>query len=675
MKKIVLATIICLVLVAAPLLLHGASLNHQFPKLANLFYRWHIEPSEVDQLARYDILIIDMEVQTYSPELLVQLRQKNPNIKLLVYLAPEEVRGDSGTLTGTLRQKFFNRVNSSWWLKNTSGQQVAWWAPNPMINVTKDCPTVNGQKWYDVLPWFVKNELIDTGYWDGVFYDNVWDDIGFMSGHDIDLNNDGQAESVPVLNQKWREGMSILLSNTRNVLGNEAIIMGNGGEYYFKYVNGTLYETFPVKGWAETLTKYDFITRNGFEPAIGVLNTNVENTGQQNNYKKMRYGLASSLMANGYYGFDNGDQSHHEMWWYDEYETSLGEPAGEPFNVLNNSTRLDEGLWRRDFANGLALVNSTNKEYRIDLGGEYEKIHGTQDTWVNDGSFVSRVTIPAKDGLILLRPVEDIYDATFVNGSFARVFNEFGNVSRAGFFAYNNLHQGGNQIIQQDINHDGKREVVTANVNEVKIYNYKGEKTTSFYPYTERYRGGINITVGDLDNNGTLEIITGTENGGGPQVRIFNHLGKLINPGFFAYAESFRGGVNVAVGDLEGDGQLEIIAGAGVTGGPHVRVFAADGRLINPGFFAYDEAFRGGVNVACGDVDGDGIDEIVTGPGKGGGPQVKVYNKEGIMEGEHFFAFEQGLRDGVEVVTADMDEDGKDEIIATTSDVFTLMGL
>ncbi|MCK5459734.1 S8 family serine peptidase, partial [Candidatus Parcubacteria bacterium] len=37
-------------------------------------------------------------------------------------------------------------------------------------------------------------------------------------------------------------------------------------------------------------------------------------------------------------------------------------------------------------------------------------------------------------------------------------------------------------------------------------------------------------------------------------------------------------------------------------------------------FFAYDKNFRGGVNVAAGDIDGDGIDEIIAGAGNGGGP-------------------------------------------------------
>ena len=80
--------------------------------------------------------------------------------------------------------------------------------------------------------------------------------------------------------------------------------------------------------------------------------------------------------------------------------------------------------------------------------------------------------------------------------------------------------------------------------------------------------------------------------------------------------------------DINGDGLDEIITGAGPGGGPHVRVFSLAGgvvtELAGQGFYAYDPAFPGGVNVACGDVTGDGVPEIITGAGPGGGPHVRV---------------------------------------------------
>jgi hypothetical protein len=650
-------------------------LNHsENPKLANLFYRWHINADEVAKLARYDILIIDMEVMIYSPDNLKQIKKINPDIILLAYLASEEIRGDSGTLSGTMRQKLYKKIDSNWWLKNSQGNTIEWWPGNPMVNITSTAKSVSGQTYADRLASFVKEELIDTGYFNGVFYDNVWSDLSFMQHLSIDLDKNGQKDSLSYVNSKWQEGMKNILTKTKQKLGSNYLVFGNGGEYYSNYLNGVLFESFPNQGWSETLAKYRYINNNGQTPSVGIINTNVNNNGNSSDYQKMRFGLTSSLLDDGYYSFDNGDQSHTETWWYDEYEVYLGGVASPATKSNGSSSSFSKGLWQRDFKNGLVIVNSGSTSQRVKLSGEYEKINGTQDSITNDGTFVNAVTVKPNDGIILLRPIDKIVNTTYFNGSFAKSFNQYGNVMRTGFFAYNDDYRGGNQVIEQDINNDNKKEFIVANVNKVDIYSSNGDLEHTFYPYTKNYDKGVNITVGDLDNNGTMEIITGTEFGGGPHVRIFNNQGTLINPGFFAYAKNFRGGVNITVGDLEGDGIQEIIAGAGVGGGPHVRVFAANGVLINPGFFAYDKAFRGGVNVSAGDIDGDGIDEIITGPGKGGSPEIKSFDRHGQKDGPTFMAFDASSREGVEVASADLDGDGKAEIIALTRDVFTLAG-
>ena len=97
---------------------------------------------------------------------------------------------------------------------------------------------------------------------------------------------------------------------------------------------------------------------------------------------------------------------------------------------------------------------------------------------------------------------------------------------------------------------------------------------------------------------------------------------------FFAFDPDFDGGVTVAVGDVLGDPDPEIITGAGPGGAPNVHVFSMAGALLGE-FFAYDAAFGGGVSVAAADVDGNGKAEIVTGPGFGGGPDVRIFDGGG----------------------------------------------
>ncbi|PIT93546.1 hypothetical protein COU00_03800 [Candidatus Falkowbacteria bacterium CG10_big_fil_rev_8_21_14_0_10_43_11] len=154
------------------------------------------------------------------------------------------------------------------------------------------------------------------------------------------------------------------------------------------------------------------------------------------------------------------------------------------------------------------------------------------------------------------------------------------------------------------------------------------------------------MAAADLNFDGRDEIITGAGPGGGPHVRIFDQTGKVMGQ-FFAYNKNFRGGVSVAAGDVDGDGRDEIITGAGPGGGPHVRIFDRKGK-VKEQFFAYNKNFRGGVNVAAADLNFDGRDEIITGAGPGGGPHVRIFSKTGVILNE-FFGYDQNFRGGVNV--------------------------
>jgi len=51
----------------------------------------------------------------------------------------------------------------------------------------------------------------------------------------------------------------------------------------------------------------------------------------------------------------------------------------------------------------VALVNATASTQTVPLGGAFPKIGGTQAPAVNDGSLVTAVTLPPRDGVIVLR--------------------------------------------------------------------------------------------------------------------------------------------------------------------------------------------------------------------------------------------------------------------------------
>jgi len=183
---------------------------------------------------------------------------------------------------------------------------------------------------------------------------------------------------------------------------------------------------------------------------------------------------------------------------------------------------------------------------------------------------------------------------------------------------------------------------------------------SSFSPFGEDYRGSMDLSAYDLGTDGTQEIIVGAGVGLPPSVNVFRQDGTKIAD-FYAYAQTFMGGINVDVCDVTGDGIAEIITGAGFTGGPHVRIFSNTGEVLGQ-FFAYDKDFRGGVDIACGDVDGDGVGEIVTAPGITGGPHIKVFETDGTMIMEKFSGGGQYDNFGARVTTSDFDGDGDDDI-------------
>jgi len=198
-------------------------------------------------------------------------------------------------------------------------------------------------------------------------------------------------------------------------------------------------------------------------------------------------------------------------------------------------------------------------------------------------------------------------------------------------------------------------------IPEVSILDSAGNFESSFLAYDQKFTGGVNLAVGDVNNDGQLEIITAPMASGGPHIRVFDQQGSLLSE-FFAYDAHFTGGVNLAVGDVNNDGQLEIITAPMASGGPHIRVFDDQGRVLFQ-FFAYEANFHGGVNLAVGDVNNDGKDEIVTAPFSSYVPEIKVFDDHHLIKG-NFLAFESSMTAGVKISVGDVNDDGWPEIVA-----------
>ena len=193
---------------------------------------------------------------------------------------------------------------------------------------------------------------------------------------------------------------------------------------------------------------------------------------------------------------------------------------------------------------------------------------------------------------------------------------------------------------------------------EIRLFTEDGTFVRGFSAFPDGFRGGVSLSIGQFDGVNKSSIVAGALAGGSPQVRIFDINTRAIG-GFLAYDAGFRGGVEVATGDLDGDGEDEIVTGAGPGGGPHVMMFDKRGDALG-GFFAFEESYRGGVDVASADVDGDGLAEIIVAPGKGRS-EVRVFDHAGDLQ-YSYMPFGVGYSAGMQVDAADADGDGIAEI-------------
>ena len=183
----------------------------------------------------------------------------------------------------------------------------------------------------------------------------------------------------------------------------------------------------------------------------------------------------------------------------------------------------------------------------------------------------------------------------------------------------------------------------------VKVFSgTDGGLVQSFFAYNAAFLGGVSVATGFVNGDTHADIITGGGAGGGPQVNVFDGSNSnVLLSSFFAYDAAFTGGVYVAAGNLDGGALDLVITGAGAGGGPLVNIYNGSTASRLGGYFAYNAGFTGGVRVGVLDSNGDGQNDIVTGAGPGGGPQVNIGSSTARQVVDSFFAFDPTFPGGV----------------------------
>ena len=225
----------------------------------------------------------------------------------------------------------------------------------------------------------------------------------------------------------------------------------------------------------------------------------------------------------------------------------------------------------------------------------------------------------------------------------------------------------GFNVSSGDVNGDGENEIILASEKGsepwIRIYSKEGKLIKQFLAYAKNFKGGVRLAVGDFDNNGVFDIITAPGAGGGPHVRIWNGEGRLLRQ-FFADDPNTRGGLTVALNDVDNNGQSEIIVGAGVNRPPFIKIYNSQAKLQGY-FLAFPKTYTGGVNVAVAGIYGrkdNHKQSIVVAPAGKYKPVVKIFNNLGILKKE-FQVYGDNWQGGVNIAVGDISNDGLGEII------------
>ncbi len=210
--------------------------------------------------------------------------------------------------------------------------------------------------------------------------------------------------------------------------------------------------------------------------------------------------------------------------------------------------------------------------------------------------------------------------------------------------------------------------IAAGNIPVVIAKNADGSQRFAAQPFEVTFTGGVRVAVADVTGDGQRDVVSVPGFGGGPFIKIFDGVDGSLLRTVQIFEETFRGGLYIDVKDALGRGYAQIIVGAGFTGGPRVSLydFVQDKVVLN--YFAYDQTLRSGVAVFLSDLRGGEQYQILTVPGTNGSPAVSVFNPRRADNFPvpttigSFFAGAESDRAGRRVGAGDIGTDGNRRI-------------
>lgn len=368
------------------------------------------------------------------PQQVTAVKALNPNIKILPQRNIMEQPSSFSSPSEAHYAEYLAVNNNNWWLRTTypSGSVVVDTYGANAVNIA----TTTLQKASDAFApagstyrqwqaaWTVTFTTAIAPNLDGVHMDNWF----YQPRNSGDYLQNGASQSASSIAQNWRNAYADYAAQLRKAMGPNYMVTGNVADWrsgaiqgYNQVLNGGLIEgaigqswSPETSSWATLMTTYStdmnaMAPFNGGGPYLILQQQGSTLT----DYQGMRYGLTSCLLDNGYYSYSYVPVGGVDIPWFDELGVNLGQATAGPNNPANGTYSngglkvWQNGVWRRDFANGIALVNPKgNGPQTVTLETTYKHFSGTQDPSVNNGQSVTSVTLNDRDGVILLRTTQ-----------------------------------------------------------------------------------------------------------------------------------------------------------------------------------------------------------------------------------------------------------------------------
>jgi hypothetical protein len=423
MKSMARQLLLSGLLAAAALAQMHAAAAQSFPRIG-AFLLAH--PQDYDQheaqIAKLGVVVLGMYAgwrgaDGQTPEqVIAAIKAINPNIKVFIYTNINELQCPIPFASGANADLTAVDTNH-WWLypSGTSGTKVPSSYSTGYCEINTTTYTRADSSGQNYLAWraardyrtFVKpNPSVD-----GLFLDNVfW--APRVDG-DWTLSGTAQPHTEARTQQTYRDGMVSYINSIKELMGSGRYVIGNVADWgttnpitgydgvlqggVMEAILGRGYSIESWAGWAGMMAYYKRVMSATTAPQLEIFD---QQDTSSTAYQNMRYGLTSCLVGgDAYYFFNVGGGAGKTLYFFDEYDSNLGAATTSP-----PATAYQNGVWRRDFQQGIALVNPKGNGTRtVTLETSYKHLKGTQDPAVNNGETVTTVTLNDRDGVILLR--------------------------------------------------------------------------------------------------------------------------------------------------------------------------------------------------------------------------------------------------------------------------------